>query len=142
MNKSLLFASSVLLTLLINTAAAEDRDHRAGAPEIRPDAKIFRWGENQAGDCHQIGAVLVIRPNGTATFDSDIWSRTHGTDVWHSTIHLRGPEGELGNSGNHDSPGIPRNKDGPGNKVHQHFDFTFPAGNFFHVIEAVEHSSC
>jgi hypothetical protein len=51
-----------------------------------------------------MGAVLVIRPNGTATFDANVWTHTHGTDVWHSTIHLLGPGGEFGNSGRHDSP--------------------------------------
>ena len=138
MKKELLFVLSVLL---VGIALAEERDHHAGPPENHPDFKVFRWGENIAGDCHQVGATLVIRSNGSASFDSNIWTHTHGTDVWHSTVHLRGPGGELGNSGNHDSPGIPHDHDGPGNPVHLHYDFGFPSGNFGSINEAIEHSA-
>jgi hypothetical protein len=123
-------------------SAAPDEDHHAGISDNRSDVKIFRWGENRAGDCHQVNAVLEIHPDGRASFRSEIWTHTHGTDVWHSTIHLRGPGGELGDSGNHDSPGIPHNHDGPENRVPLNFDFAFPAGNFGAVTEAIEHSSC
>ena len=91
MKKELLFVLSVLL---VGIALADERDHHAGPPENHPDFKVFRWGENIAGDCHQVGATLVIRSNGSASFDSNIWTHTHGTDVWHSTVHLRGPGGE------------------------------------------------
>ena len=132
---------TILFVIFAGAALAED--HHAGLSEQRSDIKIFRWGENRAGDCHQDGATLVIRSNGTATFDSQIWTHTHGTDVWHSTIHLKGPGGsELGDSGNHDSPGMPHDRDGPGNKVPLRYDFTFPAGYFGSIVEAVEHSGC
>jgi hypothetical protein len=137
MTKKILFA---LPFLLAGIALADD--HHTGMSENRPDARIFRWGENRAGDCHMEGGVLVIRPNGLASFDADIWTHTHGTDVWHSTVHLLGPGGELGNSGRHDSPGMPHDHDGPGNQVHLHYDFNFPPMNFDRVTEAVEQGDC
>jgi hypothetical protein len=59
------------LPFLLMSAALQDY-HPTGLSENHPDAKIFRWAENHAGDCHQVGAVLVIRPNGTATFDANV----------------------------------------------------------------------
>jgi hypothetical protein len=137
MKRKILFA---LPMLLVGISMAQD--HHTGVSENRPDAKVFRWGENRAGDCHMVNATLVIRPNGTATFDSQIWTHTHGNDVWHSTIHLLGSGGDLGNSGRHDSPGINHKHDGPNNKVNLHFDFTFPPENFERITEAVEHGDC
>ena len=138
MKETLLF---VLPMLVLGVVRAEE--HQGSLAENRPDAKVFRWGENRAGDCHQIGATLIIRPDGFATFDSEIWTHTHGTDVWHSTIHLKGPGGsELWDSGNHDSPGMPHDHDGPGNPVRLRYDFSFPAANFGNIVEAVEHSGC
>jgi hypothetical protein len=135
--KKLLFVLSISL---VGIALAQD--HKVGMAENRPDAKVFRWGELQAGDCHMVGATLVIHSNGTASFDSQVWTHTHGTDVWHSTIHLLGQGGELGKSGTNNSPGMPHNHDGPGNKVNFHYDFTFPATNFVRVTDAVEHGEC
>jgi hypothetical protein len=138
MNKRTIFLLP-LLFLMSSTMLADEADRHHGATQNRADIKVFEWGDNKTGDCHQINAVLKIWPDGRATFDSDIWTHTHGTDVWHSTITL-GP-GDLGH-GHGDSPGMPHNHDGPGNKVHLHFDFNFPAGNFGTISEAVEHSAC
>jgi hypothetical protein len=85
--------------------------------------------------------TLIIRPNGTATFDAQIWTHTHGTDVWHSTL-LLGPHGEFGNSGNHDSSGMPHNNDGPEHKVDLRYDFNFNPGAFGQINEVVERGSC
>jgi len=137
MTKNLMF---VLFVLLAGVALAQD--HSSNMTENRPDAKVFRWGENRAGDCHQEGATLIIRPNGTASFSSVVWTHTHGTDVWHSTIHLRGAGGNLGDSPNFDSPGMPHNADGPEHKRQFNYEFTFPAGNFNGITVAVEHSAC
>ena len=140
MNKTLLLILLALTGLAL--VWGEDRDHQSNMAMNRPDVKVFQWGENRAGDCHQLGATLEIRPNGMASFHSEIWSRTHGTDVWHSVIHLFGPGGELGNSGNHDSPGIPHDRDGPEHKVRLDYNFNFPPDNFGRITVAVEHSGC
>ena len=128
-----------LCIVLVGIAAADD--HHVGMKENRPDAKVFQWGDSRAGDCHLDG-TLVIRPDGSASFDADVWTHTHGNDVWHSVITLHGPGGELGNSGSHDSPRMRHNHDGPGNKKHLHYDFHFDPSNFGRITEAVEHGSC
>ena len=49
----------LVLPFLLMSAALAD-DHHTGLSENHPDAKIFRWAENHAGDCHEVGAVLAI----------------------------------------------------------------------------------
>ena len=41
----------LVLPFLLMSAALAD-DHHTGLSENHPDAKIFRWAENHAGDCH------------------------------------------------------------------------------------------
>ena len=142
MNKTILLVAVGAVSFLTGIALAASVDHHCGVTEVHPDAKIFRWGENRAGDCHQVGATLTIRRNGTASFTSQVWTHTHGTDYWHSNLELRGPGGNLGVSGLHNSPGMPHNHDGPGNLYPLNYDFNFPAANFDSVSEAVEHSAC
>jgi hypothetical protein len=83
---------AVLAALLANTAVTLSGDETSPHVrfEVHPEGKIFRWPELRAGDCHMLDATLVIRPNGVASFDANLWTHTHGTDVWHSTIHLIG----------------------------------------------------
>ena len=137
----LVLLSALLAGAAVVHAADEDSPHVRN-PEVHPDAKIFRWPELRAGDCHMLGATLIIRPNGSASFDADLWTHTHGTDVWHSTIHLVGQGVERSSSGNHDSPGIGHPQDGPDHRVHWHYDFGFPPQHFSAIDEAWEHGSC
>jgi hypothetical protein len=134
---------ALLLPLFASVALAKDGGEQHIRPaEVRPDAKIFRWPEHTAGDCHMANGTLVIRPNGSASFDADMWTHTHGTDYWHSTIRLLGQGRELGNSGRRDSPGIGHPQDGPGHITHWHYDFGFDGRNFPAIDEATEHGDC
>lgn len=131
-----------LIILAASAAIAATSDNHTRQVEIQPGAKIFRWPEHTAGDCHMVNGTLVIHPNGSASFDADMWTHTHGTDYWHSTIHLLGQGHELGNSGTHNSPGIGHPQDGPGHRTHWHYDFGFPAQNYNAIDEAWEHGDC
>ncbi len=142
--RSPLLLSAAVIVGIVGSAEADSRRHTSGGPSMTPQGvKVFQWGENVAGDCHQTGATLELHPNGTASFKSMIWTHTHGTDVWHATIHLYGPGGvDYGNSGSHDSPGMPHNHDGPENPVPLNFQFNFPPGSLANVVQAVEESAC
>ena len=113
--------------LVTGVALAAHGDHGVPIREEHPHSKIFQWVDARAGDCHLDG-TLTVRPNGSASFQGSVWTHTHGPDVWHSNIELRGPGGVIANSGRHDSPGMPHNHDGPGNRKAFNFDFGFPAG--------------
>jgi hypothetical protein len=136
----------IFIALIVFTAPlllAEDRDHLATLKERHRDHKVFVWGENRAGECHQVNAILVIRSDGTASFDADTWTRTHWTDVWNSIITLYGRgDIKMGETVQFRSPGMKVNADGPGHLYHNHFDFTFPPEHFRDIIKAVEHSGC
>jgi len=85
--KQVIITAVVFVSLFAFTAPlVRAADYRVGVTEVRPGEKIFKWSENLEGDCHQLGATLKIRTNGTATFDADTWTRTRGTDVWHSLL--------------------------------------------------------
>ena len=141
--KKILLGSLIALQALTWGTSFADDEHHCGISENRPGIKLFRWGENRSGDCHQVGGTLEIRSNGTATFHSDIWTHTHGRDVWHSKIRLRGPAGDLGGSGEfRDSPGMPHDHDGPANPVRLDYDFSFTPQYFDGITEAVEISKC
>lgn len=135
---------SVFAVLLASTAVVVAADENSAHVrfEVHPEGKIFRWPELRAGDCHMLDATLFIRPNGVASFDANLWTHTHGTDVWHSTIHLIGQGVERSSSGNQDSPGIGHPQDGPDHRIHWHYDFNFPAQHFGAIDEAWEHGSC
>lgn len=127
------------------TASGPITQGSKGSPEFhpdRPDIKIFRWGEIMAGNCHQLGATLEIRSNGTATFTSRLWTHSAGTDYWHSTVVLRERQGELDRSPRVTSPAIGHPKDGPKHQIDFNYDFDFLASDFRSITEAVEHSEC
>jgi hypothetical protein len=133
----------VLLGLLLaGIALAKDGGEQRTRFESHPEGKIFKWPDHVAGDCHMVGATLIIRPNGTATFDADLWTHTHGTDIWHSRIRLFGQGREVFHTDNHDSPGIGHPQDGPQHKTHWHYDFTYDGKDFAVIDEASEHGDC
>jgi len=142
--KQVIITAVVFVSLFAFTAPlVRAADYRVGVTEVHPGEKVFKWSENLEGDCHQLGATLKIRTNGTATFDADTWTRTRGTDVWHSTITLHGAiNNKLGESVRFDSPKMPHYADGPKHLYHTHFEFTFPPAQFHDIILAVEHSAC
>ena len=127
---------------VVGVALAAGQDHPHMGPEDHGENKVFRFPSDlRAGDCHMDGATLVIHSNGHAVFDSQVWTHTHGTDIWHSTIHLVGPGGEKG-GGHADSPGMPHDADGPEHKRGFHYEFDFPPGQFGSITEAWEHGDC
>jgi hypothetical protein len=62
--KLLLSVAALSAGLMIGGAQADTQRHVSGGPAmIAGGGKVFQWGENVAGDCHQTGATLTISPN-------------------------------------------------------------------------------
>ncbi len=69
------------------------------------NAKVFRWVDERAGNCHMSG-VLTVYPDGRAHWDATTWTdQTHSKDVWHETLRVRNSQNqEIFGFGVWDSP--------------------------------------